>query len=215
MMRDVLVVMNGRNCEPALQSIRELSMFVPIIYMKGFTEREIQEEAFPIVLDYDYDWFWLASDDIIIRQHALRAVRKLASKHAVVTGYSQRSHSEWTVNLTSQPIRGTFDSSPQPDDYTFREYKDVVSWPSEEIPTWFTGMSLTGMSKVMWQQFPFECIGDPGWCSDFSISHRLQTAQVPIVGARDAFCYHWRNDWVRIGDNDDQLELGAKEVVLA
>jgi len=209
-MKDALVVMNARHIQECLDSISQLD--IDILWMRGFTEREIADQAFPTVLGYDYDWLWLASDDIIIRQPALDAVRQVRDQgHPVVTGYSQGSHTDWTVNLTSEPLR----DGKLEDAYTFRQYHECVAWPEPTIPTWFTGMSLTGMSRDLWLKHPFECFGTPGYASDFWTSARLQKADVPIVAAREGFAYHWRHNRV-FGDERDAKPCGLKqEVVLA
>lgn len=211
-MRDALVVMNARNIEPCMAAFRQLP--IDKIWLRGFTENEIQR-VWPGVLAMQYDWLWLVSDDVIVREPALAAVRGLASEeHPVVTGYSQRSHDNWVVNLTSEPLRG---SLPAEESYTFMRYQDVVSHPTPVVPTWFTGMSLTGMSREMWTRYPFQCYDDGRWGygSDFNISSRLQGDNVPIVAAREGFAYHWRVDHVfSIGSVDENPDHTAKSIAI-
>lgn len=212
-MRDVLAIMHARNIPECLDSIRGLD--IDKLWMNGYTERGIADHAFPAVLGYDYEWIWVVSDDIIIRQPALDAVRRVRDEgnHPVVTGYSQGSHTDWTVNLTREPLRpGPLDQA-----YNFRQYPECVAWPDPVIPTWFTGMSLTGMTRDLWLKHPFDCFGTPGYASDFWTSARLQEDAVPIVAAREGFCYHWRHNRIYGDDRDaktqhDQIEQG---VVLA
>jgi hypothetical protein len=212
---DALVVMNPRNIRVCLDSMAELP--IPKIYLRGFSEREIATEAFPRVMAMGYRWLWVVSDDVVARPCNLLALRDLRDAgHPVVTGYSQRSHTEWTVNLTDGPLVGDV---PHPDAYRFRTFRDVVSWPVPEVPTWFTGMSMTGMRTELWAEYPFDCYGgpdEPGYASDFSLSFRLQSAGVPILAARDAFLYHWRHEWVNTSDpRDADPILGAKEIFVS
>lgn len=192
-----------------MESIQALP--IDKLYLRGWTERAIADGAWKLVMDQPVEWIWVTSDDVIIREPALDAVRALAGKHPVVTGYAQRSHTEWIVNLTNQALML---DNPCPEAYSFRSFAEVVSYPEPVVPTWFTGMSLTGMSIDMWRQFPFNCYEDPGYASDFHLSWRLQQAGIPIVAAREAFTYHWRHDWVNTNDpRDETPNVGAKEIV--
>ncbi len=211
-MNDCLVIMNARNIPETLDSIDQLN--IPKLYMQGFTEHGIMTTAFPAVLEHGYDWYWLVSDDVIVRQQALDAVRAVrdTGRHPVVTGYSQFSHKDWTVNLTSQPLRGL---EPSVSSYTFRTFAECVSYPDPIIPTWFTGMSLTGMSSNLWRDFPFMVDFDPGWASDFHLSRRLQQDGVPIVAAREGFVYHWRHHGLYGKDQRDaKVDFSGKPMVL-
>lgn len=208
-MSDCLIVMNPRNTVFIRRALEELP--IDKIWLTGWTEKQLAEGVFlEAISEFNYDQYLMASDDIIIREDALTAVRRLLDAgHPVATGYSQRSHTEWVVNVTSGPLRG---EEPGPDAYTFRMFQDVVSWADPAVPTWFTGMSLTAMSRELWLKYPFGCYSsghsDPGWASDFHLSRRLQDDNVPIVAAREGFCYHWRNDWQRVGPTDDPLVVG-------
>lgn len=193
------MVMNPREIEPVMLALNELD--VPQIRVIQHTEKEIETIAFREVLnvcDEDgFDWMWIVSDDVIVRPQALDAVRRLRDRgHRVVTGYSQRSHTDWIVNLTKTPLRGPHPSEAS---YDFYEFAEVVSWNADEVPTFFAGMSLTGMAVDDWKALPFMCFGgdgsNTGYASDFHLSARLQNAAIPIVAARDAFMYHWRTDW--------------------
>lgn len=210
-MKDLLVVMNARDIEPCMQSLRELP--IDKAYLKGFTERQIADVAFNAVMTDDYDWIWCVSDDVIARPEHLMALRQARRDgHPVVTGYSQRSHTEFVVNLTDKPLHQDY---PAAESYSFRHFRDVVSYPLRVLPTWFAGMSMTGMSMEMWRRFRFDCYGDPGYASDFNLSWRLQQAGIPIVGCRDAFLYHWRHNWVNTSDpRDESPVIGAKQIVL-
>lgn len=196
-MKDAVIVLNPREIRECISSFAELP--VPKIWLTGYTEREISEGIFLAVLaQYDFDRYFVVSDDVIVRPYAFDAIRRILDLHLapVATGYSQRSHADWTVNLTRKPLMA---DKPIADAYDFRHFREVVSHPSPWIETWFGGMSLTGMSREMWQRFPFGAFVDEGsplgYASDFNLSKRLQDAEVPILAAREGFAYHWRHEW--------------------
>ena len=215
-MNDAVVILNVRDIAPCMQALRKLP--ADKVWLRGFMEREIVK-VWPEVLATGHDWYWVISDDTVPRPSALAAVRKLAREgHDVVTGYSQRTHTDWEVNLTSEPLT---DPNTRGLPFKFRTYQDVTGWPEATVPTWFTGMSFTGMSAAMWEQFPFGCYLKPGhsinrgYSSDLHLSRRLQAANVPIVAAREGFAYHWRNDALWRPDGPDEaINLGSREIEL-
>lgn len=210
-MRDALVVLNARDVPECLGSLSLLD--IDKIFLRGWTEARIEDVAFPQVLEMDYDWLWVVSDDVIVRSQALDAVREHAGYGEPVTGYSQRSHTEWTVNLTRGPLYG---DAPSVEAYDFHEYREVVAKPETLFRTWFTGMSLTGMPIALWRRFPFACFRDDvcSFGSDFSLSLRLQEAGIRINAVRDAFCYHWRHRWQDTTHALDQKPVVGQEKIL-
>lgn len=195
--REALIVLNPRTIPECMSALDELK--IPQIRIIGYTEKQIEETVFSQLLAefVEYDFFYMVSDDAIVRPYALDAVRKLArAGNPVVTGYSQRTHQDWTVNLCATPLKG---DHPSPEAYDFYLYEEIVGFECEEVESYFAGMSLTGMSRKMWERFPFRCFGggarNTGYASDFSLSLRLQREDIPIMAARDGFCYHWRFDW--------------------
>lgn len=196
-MRDAVIVLNPREIRECVTSFAELP--VPKVWITGFSEREISEGIFLAVLaQYDFDRYFVVSDDVIVRPYAFDAIRHILDLHLapVATGYSQRSHADWTVNLTRKPLMADW---PVADAYDFLHFREVVSHSEPVLETWFTGMSLTGMSREMWQRFPFQAfVADEsprGFASDFHLSKRLQDEGIPILAAREGFAYHWRHEW--------------------
>jgi len=200
-----LVILNARNLVQFHGAVSELD--TPKLWLTGYTEAELADGVFDSAIsDTPYDFYVVVSDDAIVRQHALSGVLEALEEGApVATGYSQRTHSDWVVNVTSGPLRT---KHPSAESYDFRLYKEVVSWPEPLVPTWFTGMSLTGMSREMWQKYPFGCFTngqESGYASDFHLSRRLQDHKVPIVAVREAFCYHWRTEWQHTNNPEDEV----------
>lgn len=211
-MTDALIVMNVRDIHPVKQAFAQLP--IAKIWLTGYTEAQLAESVFEYAIrETDFDRYLVCSDDILVRQPTLDAVTgALDGGCEVATGYSQRTHTDWTVNVTNGPLR---DSHPASEAYRFMKYRDVVSWPEPLVPTWFAGFSLTGMSRDMWQRFPFGCFteGQPtGYASDFHLSRRLQDERIPIYAVREAFAYHWRHEWQHTNHpEDDPVLLGELE----
>lgn len=203
-MTDALVILNPRDIPEVKDAIADLD--IPKLWLTGYTERELAASVFDYALrETSFDRYLVVSDDIIIRRPALDAVlQALDDGIEVATGYSQRSHTDWTVNVTAGPLR---DSRPTVGAYDFRQYREIISWPEPLVPTWFAGMSITGMSREMWQRFPFGCFtdgdSDAGYASDFHLSRRLQDERVPVYAVREAFAYHWRHEWAHTNHPDD------------
>ena len=211
-MSDALIILNARHIEPVKAALAELP--IAKIWLTGYTELEISNGVFAdAIASTSFDRYLVSSDDILIRPHALAAVIDVWERgYDVVTGYSQRSHTDWTVNLTEAPIQTL---TPGKGAYRFREYADVAAWPDPIVPTWFAGFSITGMPRDLWERFPFGCfhdgINDPGHASDFHLSLRLQEAGIPIGAAREGFAYHWRHGYGYLHPDDARLLLGDLE----
>lgn len=191
--RDLLVVLNPRKIEECLAAFDALP--IDRLWIRNMSEYQIQE-AWPQVMAEatGYDRLILASDDGIPRPHALRLVLDaLDAGHPVATAYSNLSSTDFRVNLTKQPTK----DAPSEDAYDLWHFNEVQAHRDPLVPTYFTGMCLTGMSRELWVKYPFQTFWDepPGSCSDFVLSKRLVNAGVPIVACRDAFVFHVKETW--------------------
>lgn len=207
-MKDLLLVMNPRRIEECLSAFRALP--VDKLWIRNMTEYEIRL-AWPDVLEMaaEYDRLVIASDDGIVRPHALaEVIRLLDEGHPVVTGYSNLSATDFRVNLSKRP-QGDEPAENAYDLYTLAE---VMEYPSDKVPTYLVGMCITGMSHAMWQRFPFSTFRDepPGNASDFVLSSSLNAAGVAIVAAREAFVWHTKETWNR-ADRADRKRLYLTE----
>lgn len=214
-MRSALVVLNARDIPVCSRSLDALN--IPKIRLTGWTEKQIADVAMPWVLkETDFDDYVMVADDVIVRQHALDHVIDLleVTDAEVATGWCQRSHTDWQTNVTRSPLKG---AHPEVGAYDFYDTQEIVSMATPRFRTWFSGMALTGMSRQMWQQYPFQCYHDDdlskaGYGSDFKLAFRLQADSVPILCHRDAFVYHWRHEWRHTNDSrDDRLIVGKVE----
>jgi GT2 family glycosyltransferase len=207
------VILNPRRIPAAIKAFNALP--IRKCWLSGYTEGGLV----PIMADVikaaagadanfgDHDPILVISDDAIVEAEALSAVlRALAAGHPVATGYSRLSKHDDRVNLTKSPLR-TF----RPDTAAYNLYtiQEVEEWPVELVPTWFAGLALTGMTRAMWERFPFQVFNEPhGCCSDFSLSIRLQEAGVPIVAPRAGYVEHLKvAPW---GHGDGNLLLGSE-----
>ncbi len=210
MNRTALIVLKPRQIAVTDAAIEELRGFLPIVQLIGYTEAELEAGAFTEGLETARaDFYLVASDDLIVRRPAIAAVTDILDADRAATGYCQFSHTDWRVNITRRPLSTDL---PVENAYSFLSFHEVVCKPPS-FQTWFTGMSLTAMSREMWQQFPFGCFKDQpedrGYASDFHLSRRLQNAGIPIICARDAFTYHWRYEQRHTNDpRDDRVLTG-------
>lgn len=207
-MRDLLLILNPRRIEECLQAFRKLP--IDRLWVRGMTEYEIQL-AWPDILETaaDYQRVIAQSDDGIVRPHALaEVIRLLDAGHPVVTGYSNLSAEDFRVNLTKKPPHPV----PAEDSYDLYHLKEVMEYPTPEVPTYFAGMCLTGMSHAFWQRFPFLTYWNehPGSASDLMLSTRLNEAGIPIVAAREAFVWHVKERW-NLADREERKQLYLHE----
>jgi hypothetical protein len=213
-MNPCLLILKPRSIPATERALDELPSWLPVIELFGYTERQLADGVFASVIDAnrDFSHFMVASDDVIIRWSAIGAILRRAPEHEVLTGYCQATHTEWRTNLTRAPLQGDL---PRADAYDFIPFQEIVSGPPT-VRSWFTGMCLTFMPRMLWYEFPFQCFADkaedPGYGSDFSLSKRLQEADIPITAVRDSFTYHWRNTQEHTNDpRDDRILVGQVE----
>ena len=206
-MNPLLIILNPRRISECLDSLAALD--IPKAYLTGYTERGLVDPFNGVIKTTDYSHYLVISDDGVVRQDALDAVLDLLSGHPVATGWCNIDSELPTVNLTRSPLTG---DAPHPNAYDLYHWATVMGWPSEEVPTFFAGGCLTGMSRELWQRFPFDCYGELGNGSDFHLCLRLQQAEIPIGAARSGFVYHVKETWNR-GDREVRKHLHLGEDV--
>ena len=198
-MKPLLMIMNPRTIPQCMTALEALQ--IDKVWLKNWTERQLVDVIAEVVASTDHDVIGLVSDDTIPTQHALDSVLQVFEPSAVYTGFCNMEENTPEVNLSASPLL----------------VKDVASIDCYDFPTraeveqsgglyrsWFTGFAFTFMSKDMWQRFPFDCIGDPGYQSDYRLSVRLQEADVPIWASPDGFIKH-----LRLAESTKHLEGGT------
>jgi GT2 family glycosyltransferase len=196
--KPLLMVMNPRTIAPCMEALEGLD--IDKVWLKNWTERQLVAVIADVVNGSDYDVFGLVSDDTIPTQQALDAVLDVFEPSAVYTGFCNMDDDTTEVNLSSVPLLEKKIATR--DCYKFPDRTEVESFDGL-YRSWFTGFAFTFMSKDMWQQFPFDCIGDPGYQSDYRLSIRLQDAGVPIWAAPGGFIRH-----LRLNESTKHLEGG-------
>jgi len=192
------MVMNPRAIPQCMSALEALD--IDKVWLKNWTERQLVDVIAEVIAESDYDTIGLVSDDTIPRQKALEAVLGVFEPSAVYTGFCNMEEKTPEVNLSKSPlkVKNLADESC----YDFPSRREVQR--SDGLyRTWFTGFAFTFMSRDMWLRFPFDCIGDPGYQSDYRLSVRLQEADVPIWAAPGGFMRH-----LRLNESTKHLEGG-------
>lgn len=202
-MAPLLVVLNPRNIPQCMDAFEHLP--VQKCYIRSHTEAEIENEAFSGVLTGDP--VVVVSDDALVSRGALETVLRLLEDHPVVTGWCPLSEGSELCNLSTGVLP---EGPPSVQSYDFMRCDDVKGL----VSTSFAGMCLTGMSRELWQRFPFMAYGTPGFASDYHLSYRLQEAGVPVVSHEDARCGHVKAVWNK-RDRRWPLMVWPKGIVLS
>ena len=191
----LLLIMNPRALPECLISLERLD--VPKMWLRNYTEAQLVDVIGNAVEAQLYDRYVIIGDDCIVSNDALQAVLQLHDEgHPVVTGYCNLDATDPRVSLTKTPFK-TSTSAPQESDYNWYSLDEIYNLPpSAVIPTGFSGMCFTVMSRELWQRFPFGCYGLPaGFASDYHLSLRLRDAGIPIVAPKNGFVWHTKPDW--------------------
>jgi GT2 family glycosyltransferase len=187
--RPLLCIMNARAIPECIDSYRALD--VDLAWMTGFTDAQLGAIHRSIVAATDYTHYLVVSDDCIVTQAALDAVLvQLAADRPAATGWCKLHAASPLANLCHAPLIGDL---PMPSAYPFYEVRDVREHPDAEVPTHFMGFALTGMTRELWERFPYgayTAIRKTGYSSDFHLCVRLRDAGVPMVAARDGYVEH-------------------------
>jgi hypothetical protein len=187
-MRALVCVMNARDIPACMDSYRALR--TDVAYMTGFTVRELVDVHADIVRRTDYDVYLNVSDDCIVSQSAVDAVVDLLRDNPAATGWCRLRKGHSFVNLSKEPLSA---SPPRKEDYHFYSFGQVRDYREPVVPTYFMGMSLTGLHRDLWQRFPYGCyttVHERGHQSDAHLSIRLHEAGVPMVAARAGYVEH-------------------------
>lgn len=188
-MRPLLCIMNARAIPECLASYASLD--IDIAWMSGFTDAQLGAIHRSIVASTDYTHYIVVSDDCIVTQPALDAVlAALEAGHPAATGWCKLHTRSPEANLCRAPLIG---DTPERKAYPFYRVRDVRRHAHEILPTHFMGFALTGMTRELWERFPwgaFTEIRDTGYASDFHLCIRLRDAGVPMIAARDGYVEH-------------------------
>jgi hypothetical protein len=190
--RPLLLILNPRDIPECMDSFAALD--VPRAYLTGYREADLISVIAELITDTDYSHYVVISDDTVVRPCAVETVYALLDAHPVVTGWCNLDDVDARCSVVDRPLEG---ATPSRESYSFMHWSRVVTHPEPTLRTWFAGMCLTGMSREMWQRFPFDVLAgsEHGWASDYSLCWRLQQANIPITAARDGSVLHVRQRW--------------------
>lgn len=207
-MRDLLIVLNPRRIEECTSAFSALP--IDKLWVRSMSEYQIAHNwDYILGQAAEYQRLIVASDDGIVRPHALAEVQRVLNEgHPVATGYSNLASDDFRVNLTKTPQKRTLG----PGAYNLYTLNEVMEYPDRNVPTYLTGMCLTAMSHPMWQRFGFRTYFDepPGNASDFCLSEDLHDSNIPIVAAREAFVWHVKEKFNTL-DRDPRKALYLHE----
>ena len=207
-MKPLLFVTNPRTITAAIESFRALP--IDVAFVSGYTQSQAVEPIAELIESTDYDVYLACADDCVVESSAVDAVLSLLDEFPVATGWCRLDRTHEFANITTEPLRG---DRPVEDAYSWWRADDVFAYPGVAVPTFFTGMCLTAMSRELWLRYPYRVYGEsgPGYSSDFRLSVRLRDDDVPIVAAREGYVEHLKERWLRL-DEDPKMRLRIGEI---
>jgi tetrahydromethanopterin S-methyltransferase subunit B len=188
-MKPLLMIMNPRKIPVCMDALESLD--IDKVWLKNWTERELVNVIAGVINSTDHDVIGLLSDDTVPGQEALNLILESFEPSSVYTGYCNMDEDKEEVNLSRKPL--IVKSLASYDCYDFPPRSEVDNYEGL-YKSYFTGFAMTFMSKDMWLKYPFDCIGEPGYQSDYRLSCRLQEDGVNIWATPGAFMKHLRLD---------------------
>ena len=198
-MKPLLMIMNPRNISQCMTALEALD--IDKVWLKNWSERELVSVISEVIESTDHDVIGLVSDDTIPPNSSLRLILDAFEPSAVYTGYCNMDEDREEVNLSRKPL--IVQPVAVADCYDFPTRAEVDSHDGL-YRSFFTGFAMTFMSKDMWLKYPFDCIGDPGYQSDYLLSCRLQSDDVDVWAIPGAFMPH-----LRLNESTKHLEGGT------
>jgi len=186
-MKPLLMIMNPRRIPVCMEALESLN--IDKVWLKNWTERELVEVIANVIASTDHNVIGLLSDDTIPTQEALDLVLDAFEPSSVYTGYCNMDEGKPEVNLSTKPL--IVKNLASVDCYDFPPRSEVDEHDGL-YKSFFTGFAMTFMSREMWLKYPFDCVGDPGYQSDYRLSCRLQEDAVNIWAVPKAFMPHLR-----------------------
>lgn len=195
----LLVILNPRYLPECILSLEQID--APKVWLKNFTELELEEVIPQVIKESDYENYIVVSDDVIASTDAFSAVASALDVAQVVTGYCNLDPHSPYCSLTKTPPAQPYGTVHTYDWYTLDE---VYRLDALTIRTFHPSMAMTGMSAEMWGRFPWRCFGRNGkfgWAADLDLSIRLHEAGIPIFAPKKGFMYHTKPDWKLVDAN--------------
>ena len=201
-MKPLLMIMNPRTIPQCVEALDALQ--IDKVWLKNWTERELVSVIADVIHNTDHDVIGLVSDDTVPGQAALDLILDVFESSSVYTGYCNMDEGRDEVNLSTEPLK--VKSVATADCYRFPNRLQVDE-SQGLFRSWFAGFAMTFMSRDVWLEYPFDCVGDPGYQSDYRLSVRLQENDVPIWAVPGAFMQH-----LRLNESTKHIQGGTLQV---
>jgi len=213
-MRNVLMIMNARNIAPFKDCVDKLN--IDKVWFKGYTEFELNTHINKFIQETDYDNYFLAPDDLLIKKHHFELLERKLQYHDIVTGWGVwRQNYTWTT-IYKQDRLYTYGQGPSlplfKKHYNLVKTYEVDSLP-DEIETAFTGWFFTGAKRQVWLEYPYQTLAvhkdQPGASTDLHWSKRiLEDKKYKQICIKDAKVTHISY----IGKDYLDLNFDTKEI---
>jgi len=195
-MRNVLMIMNARNMAPFKECVDKLN--IDKVWFKGYTEFELNTHINKFIQETDYDNYFLAPDDLLIKKHHFELLERKLQYHDIVTGWGVwRQNYTWTT-IYKQNRLYTYGQGPAlplfKKHYNLVKTYELDSLP-DEIETAFTGWFFTGAKRQVWLEYPYQTLAihdyQPGASTDLHWSKRiLSDKKYKQICSKDAKVTH-------------------------
>ena len=209
MKRNCLIVLNPREIEVCMSSIRSLN--IDKVYFRAFDEPNLCGPINTFIRKNDYDNYLVISDDVIVTNEALSLVTDLLERHEAATGYCLVSQEDDFVNVTRAPLakRQGFQYGPILSDYEFYYKREVELFQNPIFVTWFGGWCLTGFSKKVWVSNRFTVMPS-GRQSDYATCFNYSKK---LYCHRDAYVEHLKEGHLKANHENFLVGLVEPEII--
>lgn len=214
------MLMHARNIPKIMELYRDLG--ADLCIFTAHTEVQLMEAIPRIIQGTDYDRYVLSSDDLVPDPVGWEYLERSMERHEITTGWCQidQRYRPNLANVTKGPIPAFGDPSsriegvtpppvfagspgphplrvqpvPRAESYDWYRIDQLRGRAGETLRTWFTGFSMSAMSREMWLRYPFQTIRGigrfDGGMSDYALSWRLQQDGIPIMFDPGSYFLH-------------------------
>jgi len=176
----VLIVLSVRN----IKSVKDCIDKLPCekIWFKGYTEHKLAPMINDFVKNSNFENYFIAPDDLIIRPHQFDLLLNGLNRHNIVTGWgvARQNAIHTTIMKNTNFIKNSiflpmacsnFETLNNTYEHSYKTH-EINSLP-DEIETAFTGWFFTGMKRKIMVEYPYECLNPPIASSDLIFSRRV------------------------------------------
>ena len=95
--KDVLIILNPREHEPSIQSLKSLD--IPKVWISAYNEKEALAKVMEVIEIIDYENYILISDDVLVKQEQIDVIVENNKDYDILTGYCNLHPKTDIVNL--------------------------------------------------------------------------------------------------------------------